>query len=312
MILKLGSTGDEVKKLQKFLKITHDGDFGPKTELAVKKWQKANNLLDDGIVGPKTWSLMGIATTDVSETRTSDVEFDDVDAFLPEDEYIKANLSKRWMFLHHTAGWHNPFATINGWANDTRGPVATEFVLGGQSIKGDNVQYDGKLVHAFPAGSYSWHLGTGNSPMHRESVAVEVCSFGQLTKGGYYKNVNGVYVWTALKPNSFYTYVGVEADPAQIETLSVEFRGFKYWHKYSDKQLTALKELLKDVSERDGIDMKKGIVELIHSKGVFKAFDFCDVSYCANNPGLWMHVNVLKTKTDMFPQEELVDLLVSL
>lgn len=312
MILKLGSTGNEVKKLQLFLKIEDDGDFGPVTESAVKVWQKAHGLLDDGVVGPKTWTAMGIATTDITETLNHDVEFNDTDAFLPEKEYIKANLPKHWMFLHHTAGWENPFSTISCWANDNRGPVATEFVLGGQSVKGNNNQYDGKLVHAFPAGSYGWHLGTGNSSMHRESVAVEVCSFGQLTKGGYYKNVNNKYIWQSLKPNSYYTYVGVEAVPSQILTLSKPFRGFTYWHKYSDKQLVAIKELLKDVSERDGIDMRKGIPELIKTKGVYEAFDFCDAIYAANHPGLWTHANVIKTKTDMFPQQELVDLLMSL
>ena len=40
MTLKLGSKGEAVKTLQEFLKITVDGDFGPKTELAVKEYQK--------------------------------------------------------------------------------------------------------------------------------------------------------------------------------------------------------------------------------------------------------------------------------
>jgi peptidoglycan hydrolase-like protein with peptidoglycan-binding domain len=52
MILKNGSKGDEVKKLQKKLGVEAIGTFGPKTEAAVKAWQKANGLKDDGIVGP--------------------------------------------------------------------------------------------------------------------------------------------------------------------------------------------------------------------------------------------------------------------
>ena len=53
MLLKIGSTGEEVKKLQEKLGVdagTAAGTFGPKTEAAVKAWQKANGLLDDGIV----------------------------------------------------------------------------------------------------------------------------------------------------------------------------------------------------------------------------------------------------------------------
>ena len=58
MLLKKGSNGEDVKKLQKFLGLKDDGDFGSKTEIAVKKWQKENGLKDDGIVGKTTWSKM--------------------------------------------------------------------------------------------------------------------------------------------------------------------------------------------------------------------------------------------------------------
>ena len=311
MILKLGSKGDEVKKLQIFLKISADGDFGPYTDKAVRKWQGKNFLVVDGIVGLNTWKAMGIATTDIQE-NPSEVKFDDVISYLPKGEYIAGPYHKHWMFLHHTAGWQNPFQTVTNWANDSRGPIATEFVLGGQSIQGNNTKYDGTLVKCFPDNAMGWHLGTGNYPMHRESVAVEVCSFGQLRKGGYYKYSNGKYNWIPLEANSYYTYVGVKADPAQIATLDKEFRGYKYWHKYSDKQISALQELIKDVSERDKIDMRKGLPELIKSKGVHAAFDFCDVGYARKNPGLWTHANVLKTKVDMFPQPELVDMIMSI
>lgn len=56
MITKLGSTGDLVVKLQKALGLTPDGDFGPKTELALKIWQKRMGLIPDGIAGPVTFA----------------------------------------------------------------------------------------------------------------------------------------------------------------------------------------------------------------------------------------------------------------
>ena len=40
--LRKGSKGESVRTLQEFLKITVDGDFGPKTESAVKSYQKKN------------------------------------------------------------------------------------------------------------------------------------------------------------------------------------------------------------------------------------------------------------------------------
>ena len=58
MLLKKGSIGDDVKKLQIKLGLTADGNFGPGTESAVTKWQSNNGLTADGIVGDGTWSKM--------------------------------------------------------------------------------------------------------------------------------------------------------------------------------------------------------------------------------------------------------------
>ena len=56
--LRKGMQGDDVKKMQKALGISADGDFGFGTQTAVKKWQKANGLTADGIVGPATQAKM--------------------------------------------------------------------------------------------------------------------------------------------------------------------------------------------------------------------------------------------------------------
>ena len=67
MLLKNGSKGEDVKKLQEKLGVEAIGTFGPKTEAAVKAWQKANGLKDDGIVGDGTWSkLFGESTPEVA------------------------------------------------------------------------------------------------------------------------------------------------------------------------------------------------------------------------------------------------------
>lgn len=58
MLLKLGSQGEDVKKLQIKLGVDPIGNFGPKTEAAVKAWQSANGLTADGIVGDGTWSKL--------------------------------------------------------------------------------------------------------------------------------------------------------------------------------------------------------------------------------------------------------------
>ena len=58
MLLRVGSTGDDVVKLQVKLGVDPIGKFGPKTEAAVKGWQSAHGLTPDGIVGDATWSKL--------------------------------------------------------------------------------------------------------------------------------------------------------------------------------------------------------------------------------------------------------------
>ena len=214
-----------------------------------------------------------------------------IEHYMPTSQYCDTKTKKEWLFLHHTAGWHNPYNCITGWANDTRGKIGTEFVLGGQSIRGNDDKSDGVLVQAFPTGYYAWHLGIGNNELHRNSVGIEICNFGQIVNGS---------TWSGANPVS-----------TQIVALKSSFRGFRYWHRYSDKQLTKLKEFILFIAERDNIDVRKGLPELIREKGR-AAFDFCSVSAVSQKKGLWTHTNVLKTKVDCFPQQELLDLLLSL
>lgn len=70
-MIKLGSSGDNVKVLQTKLGLTPDGDFGPATEKAVKAWQEKNGLTADGIVGNTTWSKLGLGTTVPNTLNTS-------------------------------------------------------------------------------------------------------------------------------------------------------------------------------------------------------------------------------------------------
>ena len=58
-VLKKGSKGTDVKKLQKALGINADGVFGNTTLKAVKKFQKSKKLSQDGVVGKGTAHALG-------------------------------------------------------------------------------------------------------------------------------------------------------------------------------------------------------------------------------------------------------------
>jgi len=293
MVLKLGSKGKEVKELQEFLNINADGIFGVGTKSAVQKWQANNNLVADGIVGPATWDAMGLATTDASEkVYTTDNGLVINKHFLPVGEYKQGPINAEWLFLHHTAGWHNPYKTIDSWGRDSRGAVATEFVLGGPSVKGNDDKYNGEMVQAFPEGNYGWHLGkNGSQKMHVNSIGIEVCNFGYIVNGK--------------------TYAGTTVADSQIVELDKEFRGHKLWHRYSDAQIEALHKWILWIAERDNIDVRDGLPALIKEKGA-EAFEWNADAYYGKVKGLWTHTNTRKDKVDMFPQQELMDMLVSL
>ena len=299
MVLKLGSKGKEVKELQGFLEITADGIFGKGTESSVKKYQKNNGLTVDGIVGPATLEHMGIIDSDTPFT-TDDSEriFETFNGlhihrhYLPWKEYKQGPVSPEYVFLHHTAGWNNPFRTIDHWGRDSRGAVCTEFVLGGQSVKGNDEQYDGTLVQAFPEGNYGWHLGkNGNQKMHVNSVGIEVNNFGYIVDGK--------------------TYAGTRVVEDQIVTLDKPFRGYKTWHKYSDDQIETLRLWILYIADRDNIDVTKGLVEEVKAKGA-DGFEFNSDAYYGRVKGMWTHTNTRKDKFDMFPQPELLDMLLTL
>ena len=58
VLLKQGTRGDAVKKLQEKLGVGADGQFGPGTEKAVRDYQQKNGLVVDGAAGPATLAHM--------------------------------------------------------------------------------------------------------------------------------------------------------------------------------------------------------------------------------------------------------------
>ena len=319
MYLKEGDRGSAVTILQKALKmkVKTYGFYGGLTTTTVTDYQKKYKLDVDGEAGPQVLGHLNILkscedslSTDLSNASKSNpitvvatkgetkghitksgllVE----EHFLPKGEYIRGPIKNDYGFFHHTAGWNNPGAVIDQWGRDTRGEIATEFVLGGQRITDNNPDFDGVMLQAFPTGRQGWHLGgVGSDHMRRHSVGLEMCSFGWLKDGK--------------------TYVGTKAHPEQICTLTEAFRGFTQWHKYSDAQIEGLRKWILFIAERDNIDVHVGIIKWLKEKGPMFAFEFHQDAYMGKVKGLMTHTNVRKDKFDNFPQPELCDMLMGI
>ena len=296
MLLKLGSKGQEVKELQQALGLTPSAIFDQTTHDAVMAYQRKKGLIVDGLVGRQTLGAIRAqnATTDLAEKVYSPISGLYVHKqYLPKGEYIDEPTPKEYLFLHHTQGWHNPYDTIHGWATDDRGPIATEFVLGGRSIKDNDDRYDGELVQCIPEGAYAWHLGdTGSHYMHTHSVGIELCNFGAAPQGK--------------------TTYGRAIPSEQLVTLPSEFKGEKQWHAYTDKQIETLRLFILWIAERDSIQVRDGLIAEIKKHGA-KAFEFNQDAYNGKTKGMWTHANVrAQGKSDLFPQPNLIDMLLSI
>lgn len=307
----------EIEFIQKALKIPVTGEVDQFTESAIRNFQIKNQLDPTGKIDNQIKELLisensneGKASTDLSETASAIKN-----QFLNSDEYFKTNEKKEWLFLHHTAGWNNPSLVATDWENDSRDKVATQFIIGGRNIQTLEEKYDGQIVQCLPDYSCSgWHLGIGNTAVHRASVGIELCNFGWLVKDG-----RDFRTYPILDSKGKVIRKGVVVNQSEVVTLKQEFRGFKYYQKYSDNQLMSLLYLIKKIGSDLGIDISQGLKERIKSKGPFEAFSYDQDIKDGKVKGLFCHTNVSPAnkwgnyeKWDLFPQDDVVDLILSL
>lgn len=179
--------------------------------------------------------------------------------YLPENEYFPAEHKKKTIVLHHTAGSHRPDWVVSAWDKDqTKGGkplrVATQYVIGGKSTRNGNQDWDGKIVEAFPVKSWAHHLGTKNSnntQLNQQAIGIEICNYGPLTKSS-----NGEY----------FTYVNSLVPEEDVIDLGKNWRGYRYYQKYTEAQIQSVRDLICMLSAEFNIDVKKGLVELFDKK----------------------------------------------
>ena len=203
---------------------------------------------------------------------------------LPESQFISENTDKKQIYLHHTAGNKNPIATIKGWeANKER--VATAFVIG----------YEGTIAQAFSSRDWAWHLGVKDSVFKGQKLPyknLDKYSIGiELTNWAYLVEKDGKY----------YNYVGGVVDKSEVTWLNKPFKNHKTWHKYSDKQIESLRELLLYLGETYGISLK-------YNDDIFSL----NTRALKGENGLYTHNSVRVDKSDVYPCPRLIKMLKGL
>lgn len=191
--LKKGSKGDEVEVLQHLLnvegvKVTIDGDFGPRTETAVKVFQMAKGLVNDGIVGPATWKALGVKVENTSNSKCVDPSV----IYMPLKSCITRtpNRSIRYLAIHYTAGASSAPGSAKtmkaSWEKTKR--ASADFGVDDR----DMVQFNPD-----PRNYKCWSVGDKKNPYsgggrlygiatNANTISIEICS---NLKKGYDRNV---------------------------------------------------------------------------------------------------------------------------
>jgi len=213
----------------------------------------------------------------------------------PENQYVKEEHSKVQIYLHHTAGNSDPFGTYRFWATNPE-RVATCVVIGGRPVANAN-WIDGEIAQGFSSKYWAFHLGLKESTfqkygvpyqsLDRTSIAVEICNWGQLT----YNKVDG----------KFYNYVNRAVPQNEVCELATPFKGYKFYHAYTDAQIQSVKELLQLWNQRFGIPLTFN-------------HDIFDINIRAlkGEPGVYTHNSVRTDKVDISPQPKMIAMLQSL
>lgn len=286
---KYGDKGSEVAEVQKLLSMLGydliiDGSFGDKTLRSLQAFQKRMGLVVDGVAGPKTIEALKAAqkrTAKEEKTPSTPKDYGNLvinkNVLLDSNQYLKQSTKKDKIFIHFTAGGPSASNVIKYWDSDEP-RVATAFVIDGNTAE---------AYECFHPDYWSFHLGVKgtNGALDKSSIGIEICAWGPLTKKG----------------DKFYTYVNTEVSADQVYELDVPFRGFKYFHKVSDAQLNTVEQLLEFLISEYQIPVQTSFDK--------SWFEFNQELINKKTPGLWTHTNVRKDKSDMYPDQRLIDML---
>ena len=189
-VIKKGSKGEAVKKLQKAICVVADGVFGANTEAAVKKFQSKAGLTPDGIVGAKTWAAL-------EKNPIDNKAVGDCVIYNPLSVHITPSKRReiKYIAIHFTAG----SSSKEGRAMNTKRTFETREASADFCVDDrDIVQFNPDLKNY-----YCWAVGdskkrtTGGAKFNglatnRNTISIEICS---SCKAGYLTSVPNHEGW---------------------------------------------------------------------------------------------------------------------
>ena len=212
---------------------------------------------------------------------------------LSENQYVREETPKKQIVLHHTAGNASGVGTISMWDTDDRGRIATCITISGPGAKGT---YDGEICQAFSSKYWAYHLGikpevfkaykVSYQRLDKIAIGIEICNWGPIS----------------FRDGKYYNYVNREVPADQVTKLDVPYKGHLFYHKYSDAQIQAVKDLL------------------VYWKGIYNinlTYDY-DQMFTVNTKalkgenGLYSHNSYRKDKSDIYPCPRMIEMLKTL
>lgn len=214
---------------------------------------------------------------------------------LKSGQFFEEEHPKKQLYIHHTSGSQNPFFVVDGWNNNVD-KIGTPFIIAGKPKIGETKFKDGDILQCFSSKFWNYHLGVPSSvfqkygikyqPLDKTSIGIELTSWGYVTK---------------QPNNTFKNYVGGIVPNEEVIDLGKEFRGYQYYHQYSDAQINSLKDLIIYLCDRYSISKK-------YNEGMWDINQGC----LNGSNGIWSHTSCRSDKYDCFCQPSLINMLKSL
>ena len=207
-----------------------------------------------------------------------------------KDLHYEEEHFKNQIYIHHTVSSHNIKGVI-GWWKELAEKSGKQVLISTPYIIDDK----GRIEELYDPKYWAYHLGVkgGLTPkLDKQSIGIELTNAGPLIvkDGKYYSESLQKY----FDEKDVAVSLDRKGNPAP-------YKGYLYWEKYTDKQLTALRDLLLYLIENNNIRFRfRG--NFLYGKNWDAFFDL-NQNALQGKVGVYTHNSVRLDKSDISPQE---------